>query len=229
MNAIQALLENETIHKSILDALMFSLIYDGRQTSFSDNDRAAAVSILLIDGRCEVGIDRLDRAIKERLPAVSAVLQEDERIKPLIQKCELCDENIGIYKCVNLIEHNGCPFIQQMTGDDSDSARPPKCCQACIQRNKICSRCDEAFFCSSCAEEQRFLACNNCGDNLCITCNFDQNAPDLTCDDCELFLCISCASTNAADGWVEIEDSVYCPRCFRERQPGPRLHSSRAA
>lgn len=124
--------------------------------AYSKTDNAEAVTILLEDGRVQVGECLLDYALRKDFVAMAAALQENDVIKAGIQMCSTCSINIGCYYC-----HNGLQCCK--SSDD------PNVCRACfLAANTRCAEC-QSHLCAECfaqgsAKNKYAVYCEECLD-----------------------------------------------------------------
>lgn len=153
---LRAVLRNETLSDHFVQNYLEKFL------CYSDTDNGPGVSVLLQDGRCHVGVEMLEMLLRRgveresNFTAMTAVLQQDERVKEGVQMCGTCGINIGCYLCAN----------QNVCVENNES----KHCGSCIINEKqFCFTCDE-WFCTACREEGKYDSCEKCNETECRQC-----------------------------------------------------------
>jgi ribosomal protein S8 len=88
--SLQAVLQNETLPSNLAQWFICNMATN------SKTDNGQAVSILLQDERCRVGIAFLDENLSRNFTAMAAVAQQEYRVKKDIEMCRTCSSNFGV-------------------------------------------------------------------------------------------------------------------------------------
>lgn len=201
---IQSFLRNQTISEEFLNDFIQHVIDDSKR------DRPEIVAILLQDARIEVSCKELENALKKGHAKTALLLQQDERIKPDITMCTLCNTVIGCHDCINELG-NHCVSI------DKES---PKYCQACATKhNCFCKGCSD-FICHACLHGKAYRSCVECNSIFCL----DDYCKDEYCI-CEMCCCTKCLACieKTKEHWEyhhgHADFACLCPSCQRALGP----------
>lgn len=195
--SLQAVLQNETLPSNL--AKWF--IYNMATNSTADNGQA--VSILLQDERCIVGISFLDECLKGDFTAMAAVAQQDDRVKKNIEMCHTCSSNIGCYYCANRSE---CSIY--------DNIKYPKFCRECVlEDDRFCEHCND-YLCPTCHEEGD-SCCESCDGIECLECEGEYL---IQCQLCDRFKCESCINKEGEVWSMNERRYSICPPCKQVMQ-----------